>query len=67
MIRFSVSGMTCGHCVQAVERSVRAAAPGARVDVDLMTGVVTVDGKADPAAVQAAIVDAGYEASGLAA
>ena len=49
-----------------MERSVRAAAPGARVDVDLMTGVVTVDGKADPAAVQAAIVDAGYEASGLA-
>jgi copper chaperone len=67
MIRFSVSGMTCGHCVQAVERSVRAAAPGARVTADLSKGEVTVDGTADPAKVRAAIVDAGYEVASLAA
>ncbi len=62
MLTLKVSGMTCGHCVQAVEKAVRAAAPGARVDVDLMKGLVTVDGQADPLAVRNAIVEADYEA-----
>jgi copper chaperone len=67
VIQFKVSGMTCGHCVQAVEKSVRAVAPGARVNVDLSKGEVTIDGRADPLKVRDAIIDAGYEATSMAA
>ncbi|OJW18626.1 MAG: hypothetical protein BGO51_25835 [Rhodospirillales bacterium 69-11] len=66
MLRLKVNGMTCDHCVRAVETAVGAAAPGARVQVDLSKGEVTVDGKADPRKVQDAIIDAGYEAAGMA-
>lgn len=67
MLRLKVDGMTCGHCVHAVETAVRAAAPGAQVQVDLSKGEVTVDGMADPRKVQDAITDAGYEAASIAA
>ena len=67
MLRLKVNGMTCGHCVHAVETAVRAAAPDAHVLVDLSKGEVTVDGKADPKRVQDAIIDAGYEAASMTA
>ena len=67
MIQFKVTGMACGHCVQAVEKSVRAVAPEAHVKVDLSKGEVTVDGQADPVQVRDAIVDAGYKAANMAA
>jgi copper chaperone len=62
-LRFSVPGMTCGHCVAAVRGEVERV-PGVRtVDVDLDSKAVVVSGIAvDPAAVVAAIDDAGYEA-----
>ncbi len=61
MIQLKVTGMTCAHCVRAVETAVRGVAPDAHVAVDLAAGTVTVDGQADPAAVRAAIVEEGYE------
>lgn len=67
MLRFKVDGMTCGHCVQAVQTAVRAVAPGTQVDVNLATGEVNVGGVADAGRVRAAIIDAGYEAEPLAA
>jgi copper chaperone len=67
MLRLKVNGMTCGHCVHAVETAVRAAAPGARVQVDLSKGEVTIDGNADPTKVEDAIIDAGYEAASMVA
>jgi copper chaperone len=67
MLRFKVSGMTCDHCRQTVEQSVRAVALTARVAADLGNGEVTLDGQADPVKVQNAIVDAGYDAVRLAA
>lgn len=62
---FAVTGMTCGHCVSSVSEELRAI-PGVRgVEVDLVAGGtstvrVDADGPLDPAAVRAAVVEAGY-------
>ena len=61
-LRFSVPGMTCGHCVAAVRGEIEKV-PGVRtVVVDLVTKAVVVTGAAvDPVAVAAAVDEAGYE------
>lgn len=59
---FRVQGMTCDHCVRAVEAAV-AAVPGVtRVAAELPTGRLVVDAgePVDPAAVAAAVEEAGY-------
>lgn len=60
---YTVSGMTCGHCVASVSEEVREI-PGVQdVDVVLDTGAVTVtsDAGVDDAAVKAAVEGAGYQ------
>lgn len=61
MLLLKVSGMTCGHCVAAVTRAVKALPSVERVVVDLARGEVTVQGHADERAVREAIVEEGYE------
>ncbi|WP_019932884.1 heavy-metal-associated domain-containing protein [Nocardia sp. BMG111209] len=59
---YTVTGMTCGHCVASVRREI-AGIPGVTgVDVDLETGRVQVESAApiDSAAVLAAVDEAGY-------
>jgi copper chaperone CopZ len=57
---FTVSGMTCGHCKSSVVNEVLQI-PGVRaVDVDLDSGVLTVRGEADDAAIRNAVDEAGY-------
>ena len=63
MIELRVEGMTCGHCVSAVTRAVKAVEPGANVEVDLGTGRVRVDGGSSADALSKAIAEAGYPAS----
>ena len=60
---FTVSGMTCEHCAQAVTSEVGGVQGVEAVVVDLPQGVVTVSsaGGVDPAAVAAAVDEAGYE------
>jgi len=60
---YTVSGMTCGHCVRAVTEEVGELAGVSDVSVDLEAGKVTVaaDGDLDDAAVRAAVEEAGYE------
>jgi copper chaperone len=63
---YTVSGMTCGHCVQSVSSEV-AALPGVeKVEVDLGTGAVTVTSEVplDTDAVRAAVDEAGYQLAG---
>lgn len=61
---YIVSGMTCGHCVNAVTTEVSAVPGVTAVAVDLDTKEVVVRGDdVDDAAVRAAIVEAGYEAA----
>jgi copper chaperone len=60
---YAVEGMTCGHCRSAVDAEVTKVPGVASVDVDLDRGLVRVHGAAvDPAAVVAAIDEAGYDA-----
>ncbi|TVP89563.1 MAG: copper-translocating P-type ATPase [Thioalkalivibrio sp.] len=58
-----VTGMSCASCVARVEDAIRSVPGVAAVSVNLATGKarVELDG-ADPAAVVAAVEDAGYEA-----
>lgn len=60
---YTVSGMTCGHCVNAVSSEI-AKLPGvSSVDVDLESGRVTVASAEplDDGAFRAAVDEAGYE------
>jgi len=60
---YRVPGMTCGHCVHAVEAEVGAVAGVSGVRADLETKIVSVEGDAiEDAAVRAAIAEAGYDA-----
>lgn len=60
---YTVSGMTCGHCVNSVSAEVGKLPAVIDVSVDLATGAVTVNSQAplDDAAVAAAVDEAGYQ------
>jgi copper chaperone len=62
---YQVSGMTCAHCVNAVDVAVRAVRGVAAVDVDLRSGRLTVtgDGFADQQ-IAVAVNEAGYALAG---
>lgn len=60
---FTVTGMTCSHCVASVTEEV-SEIPGVRdVEVDLASGRLSVTSgePLDPARVEAAVAEAGYE------
>jgi copper chaperone CopZ len=63
---YSVSGMTCGHCVQSVTEEITGITGVRDVTVELTAGEVTVvsDGPLDVAAVRAAVGEAGYQLVG---
>jgi len=61
---YTVTGMTCGHCVASVTEEVREVAGVENVDVVLETGQLTVTAGTtgiDDAAVRAAVEEAGYQ------
>jgi copper chaperone len=60
---YTVTGMTCGHCVNAVSSEVGKLPGVTDVAVDLATETVTVTSETplDPQAVRAAVDEAGYE------
>lgn len=60
--QITVQGMSCQHCVKAVTQAVQAQDATARVQVDLPTGLVTVNTTLDRAQVVAAITEEGYAA-----
>ena len=59
---WTVTGMTCGHCVKAVTEEVSAIDGVDSVEVDLESGRVTVTATVDPTREQmaAAVDEAGY-------
>jgi copper chaperone len=63
---YTVTGMTCGHCVSSVTEEVSQVPGVTAVDVDLPSGGLTVTSEApvDEAAVRAAVEEAGYEVAG---
>lgn len=60
MYELKVEGMSCGHCVNAVTKSVQAIDPSAKVEVDLSAQTVRVNSSASLDQVAAAVDDAGY-------
>lgn len=61
MHHIKVTGMTCGHCVAAIEKAVKGLDPQADVAADLAKGEVTVKSDIEFAPISAAIKEAGYE------
>ena len=59
---YTVSGMTCAHCVMSVTEEITAIDGVTDVAVDLPTGAVDVtsEGPLDAAQVRAAVEEAGY-------
>ncbi|MFI1911987.1 heavy-metal-associated domain-containing protein [Nocardia sp. NPDC020380] len=60
---YTVTGMTCGHCVGSVQKEIGKIDGVTNVDVDLATGLVKVESAAPLAEsdVVAAVDEAGYE------
>ena len=61
--RVAIEGMTCGHCVSAVEKAL-AGVPGVTkvIDVSKDRGEALVQGDAEPEQMIAAVAGEGYEA-----
>ena len=61
MISFQVNDMTCGHCVGAITKALKAADAAATMRIDLAAHRVDIEpGKADAAELSQAIKEAGY-------
>jgi P-type Cu+ transporter len=60
MYELTVDGMSCGHCVGRVTKSVQALDQSAKVDVDLASKKVKVDSSVALDKIVAAIDEAGY-------
>ena len=60
---YAITGMTCGHCVDAVSTELGRLPGVTEVRVDLAAGTATVtsDEPLDPRAVRNAVDEAGYE------
>jgi copper chaperone len=60
---YTVTGMTCGHCVASVTEEVQEIPGVENVDVVLETGSLTVTSTetVDDAALKTAVEDAGYQ------
>lgn len=64
--KLNISGMTCNHCVSAVQQALDdvQGVRSARVDLDSGTAIVDYDDAlADPREMATAVADAGYQAS----
>jgi len=58
--QFKVDGMKCQHCVQTTTKAVEALPGYQSSEIDLAAGTLTVVGDIDPAAVCAAVTEAGF-------
>ncbi len=60
---YTVTGMTCGHCVSSVKEEIGEIDGVTGVEVDLDSGRVDVtsDSDIDRSAVEAAVTEAGYQ------
>jgi len=60
MLSLKVSGMTCGGCINAVTRAVQSQDPSAKVQVDLVTQIVSLDTSLTEADASRLITEAGF-------
>ncbi|MBI3496381.1 MAG: heavy-metal-associated domain-containing protein [Proteobacteria bacterium] len=57
---FAVKDIHCTGCAKKITQAITAAEPGARVEVNIEQGIVTVDPIKDRRSIVAAIEGAGY-------
>ena len=62
MIELTIDAMTCGHCEKIVKQTVQKLDPQARVEVDLSTKKVRIDGARDARSIREALAEEGYPA-----
>lgn len=62
MISFVVTGMSCGHCVQAITNAVKVLDPNAQVSIDLDKGRVDIESDMPSSEFQDAINGLDYSA-----
>jgi Cu+-exporting ATPase len=60
MYELTVEGMSCGHCVGRVTKTVQGLDENAKVDIDLASKKVRIDSRAELGRIAAAIDEAGY-------
>ena len=58
--QIEIEGMSCDHCVRAVERALRAVSGVERVEVELGRATVEATETASPSALRSAIEAEGY-------
>jgi copper chaperone len=59
---YTVAGMTCSHCVLSVSEAMAELQGVAGIDVDLVSGRLTVTGAGiDDDAIRAAVAEVGYD------
>ena len=63
MFTLTVSGMTCGGCINAVTRAIQAQDPQAKVQADLATQVVSLETSLSLDLAAQLITDAGFPVS----
>ena len=65
-VRFTVDGMSCGHCAASVREGVGTIPDVNSVDVDVATGQVALDASGPVArdAIKRAVEEAGYRLGG---
>ena len=63
MIELKLPDMSCGHCVQAVTRTVQAVDVQATVEIDLATKQVRIESQHDAQDFKAALAEEGYPAA----
>jgi copper chaperone len=59
-LTFQVEDMTCGHCAGTIKGAIEAKLPGTSVTADPGSKQVSVRGSSDFAAIQSAVIAAGY-------
>jgi copper chaperone len=65
MYQFSVPDMTCGHCVSAITKAIKAEDPNAKVEVSLSQHVVKVESRLPGGELAQCISEAGYTPSAI--
>ena len=58
---FTVKGMNCGHCTQAITKAITELDPQATVDTDIPKQTVAVTSNLERGTLSEAIVEAGYD------
>ena len=59
-MKFTVSGMTCGGCINAVTKAIQSADPNAQIKVDLPTQSIELQTVLSTSEAQLLIEDAGF-------